>query len=116
MEAIIYIFVAIVAIVAVKIGIKFDINEWQKSRKETQRVKFKNMCPHVNLSKHGDQYFIECLVVSPAGTLDWHCQQCRRIFHTGMSKDEMEYWGNNPTELIKRKKSLDKLAKKMGLI
>ena len=116
METIIYIVMAIVAIVAVKIAITFDVNEWLKSRKEVQKVKLQNLCPHVSVKKRGDQLIVEDLVVSPSGTLTWHCQRCGRIFHTGQSKDEVEYWANNPAELIKQDKSLNKLAKKMGLI
>ena len=116
MKTIISIVVAIVGIVAVKIAITFNLNKWQESRKEIQKIKLQNICPHVSVKKRGDQIIIEDLVVSPSGTLTWHCQQCGRIFHTRMSKDEVEYWGNNPVELMKRKKSLNKLAKKMGLI
>ncbi len=42
-EIIIYIFLALVSIVAVRIGFKFDINEWLKSRKEIQ-----NLCSSPN--------------------------------------------------------------------
>ena len=116
MEAIIYIVVAIVAIVAVRIAITFDINKWQESRRERQKVKFQNICPHVNLKKRGDQFIIENLMVSPSGTEYWYCQKCKRVSYTGMSEDDINHWKNNPVGLVEQLRLLNKQAKKMKLI
>ena len=115
-EIIIYILVALVSIVAVRIGFKFDINEWLKSRREIQNVKYQNICPHVRIEKDGADFFIQDLMVSPPGTINWQCQQCGLISVMGTPKSEVEYWKNHPVELKKRQEQLHKHAKKMGVV
>ena len=116
MEIAFYIFMAIVGATVVKIGFTFDINKWLKVRRETQKVKFQNICPHVSMEKLGDRYYFDDLMISPRGTTAWQCRQCDLVSYIGTPKEKMEYWINNPVELVTQQQALKKQAKKMGII
>ncbi len=116
MEIAFYIVIAIVGIIAIKIYFKFDINEWLKVRRETQKIKLQNICPHVSIEKRGDNFLITGLVVSPPGTIAWQCQRCGFVSYAGTPEEEMEYWKNNPKELARLQESTNKQIKKMGYL
>ncbi len=120
MEVAIYTFfiviVIVVTAVAVKIAIRFDVNEWLKIREQKKLVKFQNMCPHVGMEFFGGKYIIRDLMQSPSGAVLWQCQRCQRISQTGTPQYAIKHWHDNPLELAKLQQDLQKQAKKIGYI
>ncbi len=115
-EIVLYIFLAIVTTVVVRIGFKFDINEWLKERRTVQQAKLKNMCPHASLGKTDGELFITSHLGSPPGTTQWHCQQCDSVFFNDVLADNIKYWQENPKVLQDQQEAFYKQAKKMGLV
>lgn len=72
-----------VSIIAVKIGITFDVNKYLEQRKKTHLAKAQNLCPHLEFDIVGEnernlqisvQY--RSLFESPPGTIRWTCSRC----------------------------------------
>ena len=106
------------SIVAFRARISFDVNEWHKRRDEKLKSKLKSLCPHVEpiITNDGD-YGIRTTYVSPAGTINWHCQRCGHTVYDESAVDEnSEYWASHPKDLQARRKKVRKTAKKLGII
>lgn len=77
------IIVLAVSIIAVKIGITFDINKFLEQRKKTHLAKAQNLCPHMefdilNADDSSRQINVQyrSLFESPPGTTRWICSRC----------------------------------------
>ena len=115
-QIILYGVIAVTSILVIRIGLRFDINKWMEERRKIQKVKLKNICPHVNCYKHNDKWRLESLFISPSGTHNWICQQCGTVTYQNLGSDQLGYWANNIGELRKAEDAFRKQAKKMGLI
>lgn len=80
------IIVIAVSIVAVKIGITFDINKYLEQRKKTHLSKAQNLCPHLEFDildqdNNNRQINVQyrSLFESPSGTTKWICSRCGSV-------------------------------------
>lgn len=74
------------SIVAVRIGIAFDINRYLEQRKKTHLAKARNLCSHLEfdiLNKDDSSRQINVqyrsLFESPSGTIMWVCSRCGSV-------------------------------------
>lgn len=108
--------IALALIAVLRLGVKFDINEYQKSRKKRHLSLARLYCPHIRLEKHKQGVSCQSLFVSPSGTMDWVCTQCGVVTHVAPSDEEIEklaeYYFSNYEEYTKKMKKFEKHAKK----
>ena len=108
------VFVLIGAVVAVKIGFTFDINQWQESRRKRLREKLKAKCPHAVPIKEGGNLALESSFLSPSGTTAWECRRCGVVTYDMRGATHMlERYANNPEQYIKQEKAFLKAYKKL---
>ena len=113
-EIAIIFFVVVATVVAIKIGVSFDINAWIKLRHERNKERLKIICPHTEIEMKEDES-IECqtLFHSPAGTVMWICSRCGfTTSDANMPRRLMEFFAQNPRAYIYRSKKFEKLARK----
>lgn len=114
---ILWVILSVVAlVVAFRINIRFDINEWLERREETRKTKFQNLCPHMQIQKRDGNFYSESFFNSPPGTLQWICSRCNYATYDDRAQDLLDYWIKHPKEYETCEKSFYKLAKKMGFI
>lgn len=107
------------SVIAVKVTLSFDINEYLKSRDEKLKGKIRSYCPHVAIKEIDDKIGIQSTFISPSGTLNWICQRCGlQIFHLdqGDESRRLKYFLENPKKLTKQDREFQKLAKKAGFL
>jgi len=109
---------ASIAIVAVKVTISFDINEFLKSRNEKFLIKAKNYCPHARfIETPNGEFGIQSNFESPAGTVNYVCTNCQLVvFNVDDENMRIQYFLKNPEELKKQTNKFERLIKKAGLI
>src|SRR5690606_23572374 len=96
---IIWLIIAVsVAIIAIKITISFDVNEFLKSRNEKFLLKAKNHCPHARFMKTPDGKFgIQSNFVSPSGTTNYICTTCQLVvYDINDENTRIQYFLENP--------------------
>ena len=105
----------VVSIVAVKIGISFDLNAWLKARSEHQKERLKILCPHTNLKDiGGGKWQAESYFHNPSGTMDWICSRCQfRTSDPRIPEKLMRTFAENPETYLYKLKKFTKLANKM---
>ncbi len=106
-----------IAVIAIKITISFDINEFLKSKSQRLLMKAKNVCPHARFMKsHDGKHGIQSNFVSPSGTTNYICTTCQLIVYKINDEDlRIRYFLENPNELNRKIKKFEKLIKKAGL-
>ena len=105
----------LIAAVAVRGVIKFDVNQWLNDRRKRLEDDLRMLCPHHYFIKEDGKLIIASEFVSPPGTLAWQCQRCDHISHDKRKMDQdSKYWGKNPNALMERQKEMEKIAKKLG--
>lgn len=109
--------VVTVSLIAVlRFGVRFDLNEYLKSRKKRQAALAQLDCPHMRFSTVGDELACESLFYSPRGTLDWVCSQCGIVVPNPPSEEERreiaEYYVQNPKEYKRIVRKFEKHAKR----
>ena len=98
-------------ILAVRIGISLNLVEYLKYRKETQRRRLQNICPHFTVVRIADPdgFGIESYFHSPYGTTDHICSRCQLVVS---SRDHLlrlqNIWINDPEGLMEREEKFDK--------
>lgn len=101
--------------VAIRGSIRFDINDWLRERRKQQEENLRALCPHVHGTEEKGRLALVSAYVSPSGTRAWQCQICgHETYDERVIEREAEYWARNPIELIKRRRRMEKLAKKLG--
>lgn len=106
-----------VAIIAVKITISFDINEYLKNRNERLLLKAKNYCPHARFVKTPEgKYGVQSNFVSPPGTTNYICTTCQLVVYDVSGENmRIQYFLENPKELSKQTEKFEKIIRKAGL-
>ena len=105
----------LIAAVAVRGVIKFDVNQWLNDRRKRLEKNLRMLCPHHYIINEGDEVIIATEFVSPPGTLAWQCQRCGRIsYDEHKINQESKYWAESPNALMERKKQMEKVVKKLG--
>lgn len=111
--------IVILGVVAIRISIQFDINEWLKGKKAANLTKLRNACPHVSVSNTDDGNSAwQSLFISPPGTMQWQCQQCGMTKY--MQDDEIENmiktYANDHKQFVEDSNRFHKLLKKNRLV
>ncbi len=103
--------------IAIRATVRFDLNDWLKTRRSNEKERLKNLCPHVYPSYDTGRPSVTTRFVSPFGTTRWQCEQCGIVVLTEKFVDaNTEYWARNPDKLVKRIDKFSRLAKKLGYI
>lgn len=114
-DIILTIIALLIGVVALRVNIAFDVNDWLKERKKIKLTKLQNICPHVSIFKKDENLQIQSDFESPPGTLKWQCSTCGMIANN-VDESHIQYWLKNPKDLIKRKELLQKEMKKAGYV
>lgn len=104
----------IIAIIAIKIVISFDINKWLDQRNERKKEKVRHLCPHATidvLCKNNAR--IRSLMTSPPGTFMWVCSRCGAQTHDGgLAQRIVSHYSENPKMLLDDEDKFLKYVKK----
>ena len=63
----------LIAAVAVRGVIKFDVNQWLNERRKRLEDDLRMLCPHHYFIKEDGKFIIASEIVFPPGTLAWQC-------------------------------------------
>ena len=106
-------FLAVLSIVAIKIGFNFDINKYLETRRERQKEKLRILCPHAQISKKDGVTIVVPLLISPPGTSQWICERCSTTAHgPDLINRAMEAYRKNPDLLKRNENRFHKFAEK----
>ena len=100
-----------VTIFAVRVGISLNLVEYFKFRRETQRKRLQNICPHATVVKipGTDDFGIESYFHSPYLSTEYVCSRCQMVVS---SRDHVhrlqEIWKGDPIALMEREERFDK--------
>ena len=110
-----WVFALVAATVAIRGSIQFDVNNWLQDQRKQKEKNLSALCPHVHATEKQGRPVLVSAYISPPGTHSWHCQICgHETYDVAAVEREVEYWAKNPMELIKRRRKIEKLAKKLG--
>ena len=105
----------LVAIVAIRATFRFDLNQWQRDRRQSKEEYLRMLCPHVRASTVDGKAALASTYVSPSGTTAYQCQLCGAVtYDASQGLENVQFWANNPEELIRRHKKMRRLARKLG--
>lgn len=114
-DIILTIIAVLMGVIAFRVNIAFDVNDWLKERKKMKLTKLQNICPHASIFKKDEGVQIQSDFESPFGTLQWQCSTCGTIANN-VDESYIQYWLKNPKDLIKRKELFQKKMKKAGYV
>ena len=116
----------VISVVAIRISINFNLNEFLRDRRQNYIRKARNACPHMELNvldkNSGDKKFnvqIRSWFVSPIGSFQYQCQRCGLILD---NIDEIDlqkrggYFIDNPSEYRKTMDKYEKYLRKGGVL
>lgn len=98
-------------VLAVRIGVSLNLVEYFQYRRETQRKRLQNVCPHATVVEipGSEEFGIESYFHTPYGTTRWVCSRCQIVVS---SQDHVfrlrNIWLKDPVGLIEREKKFDK--------
>lgn len=99
-----------------RLGIKFDINQFLSMRKKHHLALARNYCPHMRFTVTENNIKVQSLFYSPSGTLNWICRQCGATVAIAPDNEEMQematYFINNPKEYRKQMSRYQRHMKK----
>lgn len=110
--------ILVLAIIAIlHFGVKFDINEYIKSRKKRHQKLAQSYCPHMDFIPRSDNSFqVKSLFYTPFGTPNWFCSRCGAVLPYEPDQEELKakatYYLNHPKAYKKAIRKYDKHAKK----
>ena len=95
-------------------GLKFDINEWQKERRQRKRDSLRALCPHAVIQQVEDKFMVRSTYISPPLVAAFQCQLCGHVTHDqAQIQQELSYWSKNSPALLERIEKINKLGKKL---
>lgn len=102
LEVIVLVVVLVAGVLAIRIGLSFDITEWMRQRTEKAETRLKLLCPHATFSREQDgRISIQCLLHSPPGTFIWICSRCQlQTTDERLGDDIMQRYARHPDRLI----------------
>ena len=104
------------AIIAIfKINIKFDLNDYLKSRKSMHAKKAQHYCAHMEFQNRKDGAMCISWFESPSGTTAWICTKCQCVVsHIDEEEKQKnsEYWLKNPKTYKRNLRKYNYHAKK----
>lgn len=108
---------ALAIIAILHFGVKFDINEYIKSRKKRHQKLAQSYCPHMDFIPRSDNSFqVNSLFYTPFGTPNWFCSRCGAVLPYEPDQEELKakatYYLNHPKAYKKAMRKFDKHAKK----
>ena len=110
-EVVIVILLILIGVVAVKIGISFDINAWNKERLKHKKDKLQILCPHTEITPNLE---VKSLFYSPSGTTSWICSKCQlQTFDSRVPEQLVKYYAENPDVYLEQLKKFDRLFRKI---
>jgi hypothetical protein len=117
-QAIIGFFVVVLGVIGIRIGFQFDVNKFLEGRKESYIAKSRNACTHMQVVKVEDRYAFQSLMVSPPGTIAWHCQRCGLSTHPqeGQFERDADYYQKHMSVFRDKEKRFHKMLKKAGMV
>lgn len=106
--------VPVAGLIAAKLGLSFDINRWQESKRKRLKEKLQAKCPHAVPIKERGNLGLESSFSSPSGTTGWVCRRCGLVTYDMRGATYMlERYLNNPEQYIKQDKAFHKVHKKL---
>jgi hypothetical protein len=113
-DVILTIIAGLIGLIAFKVKIDFNVNDWMKEKRKIKEHKLRNICPHTSIIEIDGKRAVKSDFISPSGTLQWQCSRCKLVSYYDQSNQE--YWAENIKELIKRNKKFNKGLKKIGYL
>ena len=110
--------IVLLSIIAIKVVFHFDINTYQRDKRETDERKLKNICPHCAVSNiENNRVHVNYLYSSPVGTHKWLCSQCGLILNSRNDFERLvEPYNKNPMLILEKQERFYKKTKKLGLV
>ena len=104
--------------VAIRVSLKFDLNQFLKERRKIKITRLQNICPHCKIEFNKDNKQIKCTpyFYSPEGTLDQVCSRCKCIvpFEENV-KRICENYAKDPKRWLEQENKFIKQMKKLKL-
>jgi hypothetical protein len=119
-QIVVFLVIAVLSVIAVRITFKFDINKYIDSKKKAYIPKLQNACVHMTFVSNDEtkEYGFQSTMISPPGTLQWQCQRCGVITYQrdGDFERNAEYYLKHTDEFKKKNKLFNKYLKKAGMV
>lgn len=118
-QALIFLIVAIIGAISIKISFNFDVNKWQERKETNQKKKLMNICPHFEMIPAADnQVEVRSLFIKPPMTLQHQCKKCGVAVYLDLEQHERQanFYLRNPDEYMKAVDRFHKILKKMGRV
>ena len=98
---------AVLAAIAVKVGISFDLNRWREERHRRAGERLQALCTHTMIYRNEDgRRVAETLMISPFGRLDCYCRRCGQSTEDRrLPEQQMRFWLQNPRQWRRREKA-----------
>ena len=118
-EIIVAIFLVVVAVVAIRCVISFDINKYLESRHSRRKERLQILCPHARIEKNrgksrGGKFVVRGLFYSPRGTRAWICSRCgMQTYDDIFAKNTCRYYAENIALFLTREKEFENLMQKI---
>jgi len=118
LEIIILIFAIALSIIAIRLSLKFDVNQFLENRRKIKLDQLKNICPHIHISPQDSTAFIlKSYFSSPRGTSKWFCSQCGLVVESQEDVNRLiESYKKDINLYLKKQKRFINQAKKLKLV
>ena len=102
-------------VVAIRIGISFDINAWMELRHQRDMERLRFICPHTEFKFGNDREMeVASLLHSPPGTSMWICSRCQFCTSDSSIPNQLiDFFCKHPKSYIKQEKKFEELARKV---
>ena len=103
----------VLAAIAVKVGVSFDLNRWREERHRKGVERLQALCTHTEIQRFRHEGATVTgyvsLMTSPPGYLHWQCGRCGIItLDRSVPERHGIYWRNNQREWRRREKEFDR--------
>ena len=104
----------IIATIAIKIAISFDINKWLSRRDKRREEKARHLCPHATVDiLYEDKFRVRSLMTSPPGTSVCICSRCGTQTHDiNLAQRVVNSYSKNLKMLLDDENKFSKYVKK----
>ena len=87
----------VVAAIAIKIALTFDLNRYLEGRREREKERLQVLCPHTEVWISNGKIFVESRFHKPAMTFNCVCGQCGMVVANEEIAERISRdWANNP--------------------